>query len=227
MAPEEFEKQIAIHYQNLDYNINMTPKSSDYGVDIIATKGDEKIAIQVKMYDKREVNYQDVMYLYAGTKYYECNRAVIITSGKVSSEAKKTASKMNIDVIENWKIEQNIQKKLEPKSNLVNHNHQNTSQKDFGDIWNQYILPLKGQKLDTITGKTNFISDVTSDYIIRVSSKGNPSKIGYDIFEQCYYYIIEKGKMKREEINHLYPKRASAIIFAVLEKYISFSYSSE
>ena len=217
MTPENFEKQIASYYSSMEYKVTMTPKSSDYGVDIIADKYTEKFAIQVKLYDVRISNYKDIMYLYAGSKYYDCNKSVFITNGTISKDDKKVAQKLNVEIFENWdkgtipNNPANIQNVQAVKSTL-----KGSGEKEFGDVWTAYIIPLINKSVSTITGKSNKITAVNYSYLERESSNGNTSKIDYSIFEQCYYHLLEKGKLTRDEINHLYTKRASAVIFAVL-----------
>ena len=63
----------------------------------------------------------------------------------------------------------------------------------------------------------NTITNVTPEYLERISSKKTaPRKIKIDIFQSCYSHILKNGEITRGEINHLYPKRISSIIFAVL-----------
>ena len=50
MTPKEYEQYIASIFQNQGYKTLVTPYSNDWGIDVIAIKGKEKIAIQAKMY---------------------------------------------------------------------------------------------------------------------------------------------------------------------------------
>ena len=50
MKPREYEKYVCEVFNKKGYTTELTPQSGDYGIDIFATKGEEKIAIQVKMY---------------------------------------------------------------------------------------------------------------------------------------------------------------------------------
>ncbi len=54
------------------------------------------------MYEKRQVNYQDIMYLFAGKTIYGCEGALLITSGKVSDDAKRIAEKLDVKIIQDW-----------------------------------------------------------------------------------------------------------------------------
>ena len=60
-----------------------TSYSNDYGVDVFATKGKEKIAVQAKMYGggTRKINRQMVMELHGAKDYFDCTKAIIGTDG--------------------------------------------------------------------------------------------------------------------------------------------------
>ena len=65
MTPKEYEQYIANIFQKQGYKTIVTPYSNDWGIDVIAIKGKEKIAIQAKMYgNKRKVNRAAIMQLY-------------------------------------------------------------------------------------------------------------------------------------------------------------------
>lgn len=209
MTPEQFEQHIANIYESEGYKIQLTPRSYDYGVDIIAASQDERIAIQIKMYESRLVNYKDIMYLYAGRDYYDCNKGLLITNGGCDILAKKVAAKLGIGIQENFTI---IPKPFDKDVN------RSLAENDFDDVWQQYVKPLKGQIIFTATGKKNVIIEVNNDYLSRKSSTGEISKIEKQIFKTVFYRLKEKKAITRDEINVEYSKRASAIITAILGK---------
>lgn len=208
MTPAQFEKHIADLYENKGYQTKLTTRSYDYGVDVIATKLNERIAIQIKMYETRPVNYKDIMYLYAGKDFYDCNKGILITTGLCDPLAIKVANKLGIEIHENLFVQSN---NLSAKSNKLT-----ISENDFDDVWQNFIIPLKGQTIHTATGKKNIIIDVNNDYLRRQSSTGEISKIEKQIFKVVYYRLKEKKSITRDEINTEYSKRGSAIIAAVL-----------
>lgn len=217
MTPQEFEQSIADLFEINGYEIQLTPKSYDYGVDVIATKGNEKLAIQVKMYDTRLVNYKDVMYLYAGKDIYDCNKGILISLGSFEPLAINVANKLGIEIQDNFGLKDNqlIKGKGSPKikgTQIANLND------DFELIWQRTIMLLKGQTILTARGMKNRIVDVTSDYILRESSTGKISKIEKQIFKTIYHRLKEKKSISRDEINTEYPSRGSAIITAILAK---------
>ena len=100
MNPQSFEKYVAGIYEKEGYDVTVTPYSGDYGVDVIAEKGGERIAVQVKQYgcSSRKVNRQMVMELHGAAAYAGCNKAVIATNGDVLPDAVEVARKIGVEI---------------------------------------------------------------------------------------------------------------------------------
>lgn len=61
-GPAAFERAVARDFATRCYETRVTAGTNDWGVDVFATKGDEKIAIQAKMYrGSRDVNRRQVL----------------------------------------------------------------------------------------------------------------------------------------------------------------------
>ncbi len=209
MTPSEFENAVENDFQNQGFEIIHIGKSYDKEVDFIAYDNETRIAVQVKMYEKRIVRYQEFMYLFAGQKLYDCDKSVLITTNKIDKEAKEVAKKLSIGYFENYvsNFKVDILKKVSKEKD---------KKTDFYALWQRHIKPLKGQMVLTATGKENVITNVTNDYIYRKSSTGNVSKIEYKIFKTIYHRLLEVKSITRDEINTEYPKRGSAIITVIL-----------
>jgi len=65
---------------------------------MFASKGDERLAVQVKMYGgtARPVNREMVMQLHGAKDYFECTLAVVVTDGRVARDARDVATKLEI-----------------------------------------------------------------------------------------------------------------------------------
>jgi Restriction endonuclease len=213
MTPYEFEFAVEDDFRNQGFNITHVGKSFDKGVDFIAENSDQRIAIQVKMYENRIVRYQEFMYLYAGQKLYDCTKSVLITTNAIDGEAKKVAAKLGVDYFENYVTDYKIDTCKLAKQHLDSNKN-----RKFFEVWQKYIKPLKGKVIYTVTGKENLITDVTNDYLFRKASTGNTSKIEYKIFETIYHRLVEIKQITQDEINTEYTKRASAIITVVLSQ---------
>jgi len=101
MNPRQFEEMVCSFFRDLGYQTEMTPYSNDYGVDVFAVKGNEKIAVQAKMYggSSRRINRQMVMELHGAKDYFDCSKAIIATDGDLLSDAKQVAEKLGIEIL--------------------------------------------------------------------------------------------------------------------------------
>ena len=95
----------------------------------------------------------------------------------------------------------------------------------FHTLWEDNIKPLEGSQISTITGKRSTILKVSNDGIERESSNAIVGSIEIEIFKKVYSVLIEKKSISRNEINSLYPKRASSFIAAVFSKIDFIDYS--
>lgn len=204
MNPEEFENLVAEHYQKLGFVTETTPTTRDFGVDIFATNKNEKIAIQVKMYDSRTVNYKDVMYLYAASKLFNCSRSVMVSSGEVRTDAKEVADKLNVEIVEYFGTTRTIQPtpktlKMIPRTPTKEHS-------GFSKIWEDHIFPLEGKQVQLVRGGSNIIKKVNWDGVTRISSNKKSSTVEIEIFQWSYEQLVRRGELTRDEKTNIIPK---------------------
>ena len=95
MSGTEFEQVVARLFFNMGYTIKMTKTTNDQGVDIIATRDNEKIAIQVKRYSGTVGNHA-IMEAVAGMKFYGANECMVITNSYFSKSAIRLAKVNNV-----------------------------------------------------------------------------------------------------------------------------------
>ena len=76
-------------------NIELTPASSDFGVDIFAEKDGLTYAFQCKLYD-HPVGTKAVQEIYSGRDFYHCMIGVVLTNQSFTSGAYKLAEAFNI-----------------------------------------------------------------------------------------------------------------------------------
>ncbi|WCT11269.1 hypothetical protein [Mucilaginibacter jinjuensis] len=89
---------------------------------------------------------------------------------------------------------------------------------DFDQVWEEHIIPLVGQTIVLAHGGKKQITAVTQEYLKRISSQGNASRIPKAKFNEVYIDLIQKEILIRASINEKYGGRRSSIIFAVLGK---------
>jgi restriction system protein len=208
MTPKQFEEYVCELFIRKGYKSETTPFCSDYGVDVFAVKGKEKIAIQAKMYGgtSRKINRQMVMELEGAKKYFDCTKAVIATDGLLLDDAKQVADKLQIEVLYLSKIV--LPAKSTKKNAIVT----------FEKIWDLHIIPLKGKKLMRSNGEFNEIVKVDWSGIERITSTGKKGKIKIEIFKYAVDKLLSDGRISRDEINQNYVGRASSGVILILSQ---------
>ncbi len=99
----EFEIAVKEIYVELGYSVQLTPQSNDYGVDLLATKGNKTIAIQAKRY-AGAVGVKAVQEAVAGAQYYKANGACVVTNSFFSKNAETLASDLKVHLIDRQKL---------------------------------------------------------------------------------------------------------------------------
>lgn len=213
MNPREFEEMVAEYFKVQGYETILTPYSGDMGIDVIATKGEEKLAVQAKMYggSTSKVNRAAMMQLHGAKDYQHCTKAVMVTNGDITEDALKVAEELGIEVVHFDKV--SCQKKeTHEKETHINNISSHTNIMPFGEVWEKYIMPLRGKTL-----KNNTILKVDGSGITRITSTGNRSKISIEDFKRAYGLLERKGSAERTEINEE-TKRCSSGIVLILSQ---------
>ena len=225
MTPEDFEKYVGDIYKSEGYEVQITPLSNDWGLDIIALKGNEKVGIQVKMYghSSRKVNRAMIMELHGAANFQDCTTIVLVTDGEVMPDAIEVAKKLGV-IIRFINVDNTtLYKVLEEPKVKQNSNDMNTltfEQKGYpslGTVWEKYIMPLEGKELQEGSLKNKIIK-VDFGGITRITSTGKENKILYEGFETAYNLLLKDGYVTRDAINQAYPKRGSSGIVLILSQ---------
>ncbi len=98
----DYERYVACWLENQGYrDVKVTPKSGDYGADILCIDSDGyKVAVQCKLYQK-PVGYKAVEEVLAAMHYYGCNIAMVVTNNTFTKQATSAAKKVGVKLIEN------------------------------------------------------------------------------------------------------------------------------
>ena len=97
--PTEFEEYVAKILDHRGYTTKVVGQAGDMGVDVIARKGAEKYAIQVKRYSK-PVSRTAVSDAVAGQAYHGCNAAMVVTNNYFTKGAKALAQSTNCQLVD-------------------------------------------------------------------------------------------------------------------------------
>lgn len=222
MTPEQFEHHVAAIYAQKGYITQVTPHSNDWGIDVIAEKGEEKLAIQAKMFggSSRSVNRRAIMEIYGAAAYQDCTLAVMATDGNVLPDALLVAAKLGVKVM---KVYRDELIEMSCDENNTAENDAETPEQEpsgrypsFSELWEKYIKPLAGTTLRVGT-LINTVVNVSNSGIRRRTSKGNDSNINIECFRFTYSVLLSQGYVSRDYINNKYDKeRCSSGIVRIL-----------
>ncbi|MBI2574451.1 restriction endonuclease [Candidatus Woesearchaeota archaeon] len=88
----QFERFVSIVFEKMGYQTYVTRKTGDYGIDVVAKKGDEIIAIQVKQNAKgNNVGNVIVQNVLGSMRKFKAEKAIIITTSDFTIQAKEQA----------------------------------------------------------------------------------------------------------------------------------------
>lgn len=95
-----FESYVARLLENEGFsNVQVTQASSDFGVDIIASRDKYTYAIQTKR-TETNVSRRAVSDAVAGKKFFSCNAAMVITNSFISKQVKEFALFSGCEIVE-------------------------------------------------------------------------------------------------------------------------------
>lgn len=94
----KYEKYIAQYYRSQMFDVEFTPLTHDYGVDIIARKHGETIVIQCK-YWENFAGVDSVQQVFSGKAYYDADIAIVVTNNGYTVNAKTLADKIGVSLL--------------------------------------------------------------------------------------------------------------------------------
>ncbi len=99
LSGAEFETYVARMLQRCGWDVSGTPTTGDQGADLIASKGNRKIAIQIKRYTS-SVGNSAVQEVVGAVRFYGTNEGCVITNSSFTPSARSLAQKNDIRLIE-------------------------------------------------------------------------------------------------------------------------------
>jgi len=113
LKPREFEELVANLFIKMGYNATLSQHVGDYGVDVLAEKGPDRIAIQVKRYaPDNKVGSPDVQKVLGSMFRYNANKAILITTSDFTEAAKEQARNAPIELWNYRILSEKIEKYL-------------------------------------------------------------------------------------------------------------------
>ncbi|WP_407688214.1 restriction endonuclease [Mycobacterium sp. HUMS_1102779] len=86
----EFEGYVAARLGRAGWRVGLTPAVGDYGVDLIAEKDGQRVAVQCKRYGK-PVGVAAVQQVVSGARHHGCTRSIVVSNQEFTAAAKQLA----------------------------------------------------------------------------------------------------------------------------------------
>ena len=101
LDPYEYEEYVAEELRSEGFtNVDTTPKSGDYGADVLAYDGDRRVCVQCKRYAPGHlVGVKAVQEIYSAKDYYGCDDAYIYTTSDYSPAAVEMANELGVVLV--------------------------------------------------------------------------------------------------------------------------------
>ncbi|MFA4855263.1 MAG: restriction endonuclease [archaeon] len=115
LTPYEFEEFVAKLFDAMGYETKVTKKTGDYGIDVIARKGKDVIAIQVKQFAAgNNVGNRDIQRLLGAMqlKDVKANKGIVVTTSDFTVQAEHQASETPVELWNKHILHQMVKKYL-------------------------------------------------------------------------------------------------------------------
>lgn len=112
LTGKEFEKLLYRLFEKMGYKVQLVGGIKDQGGDLILNKGSERILVQAKCYRDWPTGNKAIQEAVAAMKYYDCNRAMVVTTSYFTDEAITLAKANNVELIPKEKLQELLLKFL-------------------------------------------------------------------------------------------------------------------
>lgn len=136
----QYEKKCAKLLEKKGFtDVHVTQSSGDQGIDVVCYKNGEKYGVQCKYYEGT-VGNKAVQEVYAGTSFYDCDKALVITNSILTNQAHMLASKLSVEIWEGINaiyLQQELDNEENitiPKISLKEYNALSQSEKDAYNV---------------------------------------------------------------------------------------------
>lgn len=101
LSPYEYEEYVAEELRQEGFSdVDTTPKSGDFGADVLARDGERSICVQCKRYAPgHPVGVKAVQEIYSAKAYYGCDEAYIYTTSDYTRAAVDMANELGVRLV--------------------------------------------------------------------------------------------------------------------------------
>ncbi|MBL8900964.1 MAG: restriction endonuclease [Planctomycetes bacterium] len=117
MDPFDFEALICRLYVSMGFDAQCTKKSGDKGIDVHASRGGRRLAIQCKRYGYSSVvSGEEVQRLYGAMRQAGSDSAILVTTGRFSPAAVESARSLGVEIVDGESLVKMVMEHLDELS---------------------------------------------------------------------------------------------------------------
>ena len=101
LSPYEYEEYVAEELRQEGFTeVDTTPKSGDFGADVLARDGERRVCVQCKRYAPgHPVGVKAVQEIYSAKAYYGCDDAYLYTTSEFTKAAMEMANELGVVLV--------------------------------------------------------------------------------------------------------------------------------
>lgn len=107
MSWSDFEQLVGRVFEARGYKVTYTKRSADQGLDVIAESKAQRVGIQCKRYSG-SVGNDAVMAAIAGSKFYQCNRTMVVCTSTFTRAAIELADTTGVELWNRVRLESEL-----------------------------------------------------------------------------------------------------------------------
>ena len=105
LSGEDFELRLQVLYVGLGYTVRTTPRSGDFGCDLLLINGvGRKTVVQAKRYSSN-VGLEAVQQAVAAMAHYDASNAVVVTNSHFTKAAQELAASNGVELVDRDRLE--------------------------------------------------------------------------------------------------------------------------
>lgn len=108
MSGEEFEEFLKAHLERNGYRVKLTPKTRDYGADLVMTNAEGTTLILQAKRNKKDIGIKAVQEAIGAVSYYHAQKGIVATNHYFTKSARELAQSSGIELWNRHDIERII-----------------------------------------------------------------------------------------------------------------------
>lgn len=100
----QYERMVAGKLAALGFSVEFTPRTGDQGVDVLAVRGCQRLAVQCKDY-QGSVGNDAIQQAYAGAGFHQMSEAIVVSSGKYTPAALTAGQRLGVKCLHHDELE--------------------------------------------------------------------------------------------------------------------------